>query len=253
MEKLKKVNLLKVKGLFVFMATVMFLFLMGTVPTANHRVLAAEAAVGTINVNGDGEVSAVPDIAYVSLGVTTEKSSVSEAQKSNSATMNNIVEAVKKAGIAADDIKTSNYNISPKYNYEEKTGNSTIVGYTVTSTLSVTVKNINSVGSIIDTAIANGANDANGISFGVSNYEKYYNEALKNAISNAKNKAQAMADSIDVKLSRLTKITENSSGTPNEYPVFYNSSVKFSSKDEAMTVNPGVYKIKANVSLVYEY
>jgi len=250
---LKKTNLLKVKGSFIFMSTVMFLFLMGVVPTVNHKVLAAEAAVRTINVTGEGEVSVAPDIAYVSFGVTTEKSSVGEAQKSNSATMNNIIEAIKKAGVASEDIKTSSYTISPKYNYEEKTGNSTIVGYVVASTLSVTVKNINSVGSIIDTAVENGANGSNGITFGVSDYEKYYNAALANAISNAKTKAQVIASCIDVKLSTPTKITENSSSVPTEYTFFYKSSQNSNSMDQAMTVESGSYKIKANISLVYEY
>lgn len=255
---MKKINLLKTKGSCVFLFAVMFFSLMGVVPTANHRVLAAEvatseAAARTINVNGDGEVSVVPDIAYVSLGVTTEKTSVGEAQKSNSTTVNNIITAIKKAGVAGEDIKTSNYTISPKYNYEEKTGNSTIVGYTVTTILSVTVKNINSVGNIIDTAIINGANNSNGITFGVSDYEKYYNTALTKAILNAKAKAQVIASSIDVKLSTPAKITENSSGVPTEYPVFYNSSLKGSISDQGMTVETGVYKIKANVSLVYEY
>lgn len=252
---MKSINLLKAKWSFVFMSVATFLFLMAIVPTANYKVLAAEdkMAARTINVNGDGEVSVTPDIAYVSLGVTTEKSSVGEAQKSNSDTMNNVIAAIKKAGVSSENIKTSNYSISPKYNYEDKTGKSTIVGYTVTSTLSVTVKNISSVGSIIDTAISNGANSSNGVAFSVSDYGKYYNVALTNAISNAKAKAQVVAGCIDVKLSNPAKITENSSGVPVEYPVFYNAAVKDSSAGRGMTIETGTYKIKANVSLVYEY
>lgn len=254
----KKVNLLKAKWSFLCMTAVMFLLFIGLVPTSNYKVLAAEAntsevAARTINVNGDGEISVAPDIAYVSFGVITEKSSVAEAQINNSATANNIIADIKKAGVASEDIKTSNYTISPKYNYDEKTGNSTVVGYIVTSTLSVTVKNISSVGSVIDTAITNGANNSNGITFGVSNYEKYYNMALANAISNAKSKAQAIAACIDVKLSIPTKITENSSGVPTEYPVFDNAPTKSISGGQDMTIEPGTYKVKANVSLVYEY
>lgn len=253
----KNINQLKTKWSFTFMTAVVFLFLMGIVPTGNYKVLAAEnktsEAAKTINVNGDGEVSVSPDIAYVSLGVTTEKSSVDEAQKNNSTTMNNVIAAIQKVGIASEDIKTSNYTISPKYNYDDKTGNSTIVGYTVTSTLSVTVKDISSVGSVIDTAITNGANNSNGVTFGVSDYAKYYNIALTNAISNAKAKAQAMADCINVQLSIPTKITENSSGVPAEYPVPYNTSTKSSLGGQDMTVATGTYEVKANVSLVYEY
>lgn len=255
---MKNTNLLKSKLTFTFMTTVMALFLIAMVPSTNYKVLAAgekasEASARTINVTGEGEVSAVPDIAYVSLGITTEKTSVVEAQKNNSDTMNKIIDGIKKSGVASEDIKTAKYDISPKYNYEDKTGNRTLVGYTVTSILNVTVKNTSSVGSIIDTAIANGANTSNGVTFGVSDYQKYYNMALKNAISNAKSKAQVIGSCIDVKLSNPTKITENSRGVPTEYPVLYNSAGKSSSREDSMSVEVGTYKINANVSLVYEY
>lgn len=254
---MKDINVLRKKLSFVFATTVVLVFLMGMIPIANYKVLAAEdkiseAEARTINVNGDGEVNAVPDVAYVSLGVTTEKSNVAEAQKNNSAAINNVIEAIKKAGVESENIKTSNYTISPKYNYEDKTGNGTLVGYTITSTLSITVKNINSVGNIIDTAIANGANDSNGITFGVSDYQKYYNAALKNAILNAQVKGQTVADSINVKLSTPVKIIENSSSSPIEYPVFYEKNASASSSQD-MTVEKGTYKIKANVSLIYSY
>lgn len=252
---MKSINLLKTKWSFVVMSVVTILFLMAIVPTTNHKVFAAEdkTAARTINVNGDGEVSVTPDIAYVSLGVTTENSSVDEAQKSNSATMNNVIAAVKKAGVAGEDMKTSSYSISPKYSYDDKTGKSTIVGYTVTSNLSIAIKKINSVGSIIDTAISNGANNSNGVTFGVSDYAKYYNMALVNAISNAKAKAQVVAGCIDVKISTPTKITENSNGVPVDYPIMYDLAAKNSSAGQGMTLEVGTYKVKANVSLVYEY
>lgn len=255
---MKNINVLKAKLSFAFITAAMFLLLIGIVSATSYKVLAAEvitseSKASTINVSGDGEVSVAPDIAYVSFGVLTENASVGEAQKYNSSTMNNIIDNLKKAGVASEDIKTSGYSISPKYNYDNKTGNSTIAGFIVTNNLNVTVKDINSVGSIIDTAILNGANNSNGVTFGVSDYEKYYNIALKNAISNAKAKAETIASCIDLKLSIPTKITENSSGVPSEYPVSYNSPTKVISGDEGMNVEVGTCKIKANVSLVYEY
>lgn len=256
---MKGINLLKKKWSLIFMSTAIFLFLFGAIPTSNCKVLAAEdtanvVSTRTINVTGDGEVNVVPDIAYLSLGVTTENSTVDGAQKNNSTAMNKVIEAIKKAGVASEDIKTSNYSINPKYNYDDKTGTSIIIGYTINSTLNVTVKNIASVGNIIDTAIANGANNSNGVIFGVSNYEKYYNTALTNAILNAKSKAQAIATALDVKLSTLTTITENSSGIPIEYPIFYDSaSSKNSGGSGGTAIETGVYKIRANVSLVYQY
>ncbi|UZQ50145.1 SIMPL domain-containing protein [Clostridium kluyveri] len=251
MLTLKGINLLKRKWSLIFMSTIMFLLLFGAISASNYKVLAAETR--TINVTGDGEVNVVPDIANLSLGVTTEDSTIDKAQQNNSAAINKVVEAIKAAGVAAEDIKTSNYYINPKYNYNEETGISTIIGYTVDSTLNVTVKNIASVGTVIDTAVANGANNSNGVTFGVGDYEKYYNKALTNAILNAKAKAQAIADALDVKLSTLTTITENSNGIPGEYPIFYDSSSVKNSGGQGTTIETGLYKIKANVSLVYQY
>lgn len=248
---MKGINLLKRKGSLIFMGTLTFLFLFAAISASNYKVLAAETK--TINVTGDGEVNVVPDIANLSLGVTTEDSTVDKAQKNNSAAINKIVEAIKAAGVAAEDIKTSNYSINPKYNYNEETGVSTIIGYTVDSTLSVTVKNIESVGNIIDIAVANGANNSNGVTFGVGDYEKYYNKALANAIVNAKAKAQSIADALNVKLSTLITVTENSNGIPSEYPIFHDLSSVKNSGGQGTTIETGLYKIKANVSLVYEY
>lgn len=254
-------NLLKAKRTFVLALSTTFLLSVSMASVEPIRAFAAEnttnnaAESRTINVSGNGEVNATPDIAYITLGVITEKTTVSEAQSANTAAMNSIIDAIKKAGIASEDIKTSNYNISPKYNYEDKTGNSTVVAYTVSNTLKVTVKDISKAGSIIDLAVENGANISNGISFGVSDYEKYYNMALADAIKNAKDKAEVIANAINVSLSSPVKIVENSSGVQNENTVYFNASMKAANAAGAggTSVESGTYKIKANVSLVYEY
>jgi uncharacterized protein YggE len=256
---LKTRNLLKSKLSFIFIFTVAFTFSIGLCSGTGSKVLAAddkisESTAKTINVTGNGEINATPDIAYVSLGVITEKNAVSEAQNENSNTMNKIIDGVKKQGIQSEDIKTINYSISPKYNYDNKTGNNTLVGYTVLNTLSVTVKDITKVGTIIDSAVANGANNSNGVSFGVSDYQKYYNMALKNAISNAAATAQVIASSIGVTISTPIKITEDSSSIPNQYPVYFDGADKNSTVGQSsMSVETGTYKIKASVSLVYQY
>lgn len=252
-------NLLKSKLTLIFIFTVVFTFLVGLSSGTASKVLAAddkisESTAKTINVTGTGEVNATPDIAYVSLGVITEKNTVSEAQNENSNAMNKIIDGVKKQGIQSEDIKTTNYSISPKYNYDNKTGNSTFAGYTVLNNLSVTVKDITKVGTIIDSAVANGANNSNGVSFGVTDYEKYYNMALKNAISNAAARAQVIASSIGVTVSTPIKVTEDSSAIPNQYPTYDGAAKNNSMSGQAsMSVETGTYKIKASVSLVYQY
>lgn len=252
-------NLLKSKFLSIFVFTFAFTlcFSLGAV-----KALAADSSTGisasakTINVTGNGEVTATPDIAYLSLGVLTEKATITEAQSLNSTAMNNVISAIKNAGIKDEDIKTSDYNISPKYNYDKNSGASTLAGYTVSNTLNVTVKDISKVGKIIDTAVANGANTSNSITFGISDYKKYYNMALQNALSDAQGKAQTISSFLNVKLTTPVTITENSSGVPNNYPIYpieLASKMDSVSSSASTTIQAGTYKIKANVSLTYQY
>jgi uncharacterized protein len=250
---MKTNTVLKSKWTFIFVIAAAFLLLFQLVAS---RSLAADVttankdATRSINIIGDGEISATPDIAYLFLGVTTDKATTTEALKANSTSMDNIIAAIKKAGLKDEDIKTSNYSLNPKYDYDKSTEKSILVGYTVSNTLNVTVKDISKVGQIIDTAVASGANISNGVSFGISDYGKYYNMALVSALSNAQSKAQAIANSLGIKLTIPAKITENSSSAPNNYPMAINAKLEAA---DSTSIQAGTYKVKANVNLVYEY
>lgn len=240
--------LLKPKWSFIFVAALAFILCFHF---ESFKVFAATASSArTINVSGEGKVTAVPDTACLSLGVVTEKSTTAEAQNTNSIAMNNVIDAVKKAGIKDENIKTTDYSIYPKYNYDETAKVNTIVGYTVSNTINITVKDISKAGQIIDAAVKNGANACNSVSFEVSDYGKYYNMALQNALSNAQSKAKTISDFLKIKLKAPVTITENSSGISKIYPAALNST---SSSSASASIQAGTYEIKANVSLVYEY
>lgn len=251
---MKTNNLLRSRWSFIFAFAFVFIlsFQFGV-----SKVLAADPTATdnarTINVTGDGEVTANPDISYLYLGVTTDKPTTIEAQSANSNAINNIIAAIKKDDIKDEDIKTADYSINPKYDYDKTTGASVLVGYTVSNTLKITVKDISKDGQIIDTAVKNGANISNRISFGISNYGKYYNMALQNALSNAQSKAQSISSFLGVKLSTPVKITENSSGTPDDSPVPLDVKSIANTSSDSTSIEAGTYKVKANVSLVYQY
>jgi len=253
---MKTISPLKSKWSFILVFSFAFLL---SFQLGSSKVLAADSSAATtittrtINITGDGETTATPDIAYLFLGVTTDKPTTTEAVSANSISINNVIAAIKKEGINDVDIKTTNYSINPKYNYDKTTGASILVGYTVSNTLSVTVRDIGSVGRIIDIAIANGSNTSNGVSFGISDYEKYYNMALLNALANAQGKAQVVSNFLNMKLTTPVKITENSSGVPNDYPISMNSKFEPPTSSASTSIQVGTYKIKANVSIVYEY
>lgn len=206
----------------------------------------------TINVSAQGKVSATPDIAYVTLGVVTEDVDAKAAQRSNATSMDKVVSQIKASGVKSEDIKTVSYSIYPKYDYDQKTGLSKIVGYSVNNSVQVTVRDITKAGSIIDLAADNGVNTSNSISFGFSDPDKYYNQALKKAVEAAKLKAVTLAAPFGITLKIPVSISESGGYTPvNNYPMY---DAKAMSAEAAPTpVQAGTTEITANVSLVYEY
>lgn len=253
---MKTNNLLKSRWSFIFAFAAAFIlffnFGASKVLAADSSAITADSS-RTINVTGSGEITVTPDIAYLYLGVVTEKLTTMEAQSANSTAMNTIIAAIKKEGIKAEDIKTNDYSINPKYDYDKNTGRSSIVGYTVSNILKVTVKDIMKVGQVIDIAVKNGANTSNSISFGISDYDTYYNKALLKALSNAQGKAQAISSFLAVKLTTPVKIIENSNGIPNDYPISFNGKLESAASSDSTSLQAGVYKVKADVSLVYQY
>lgn len=205
----------------------------------------------TINVSGQARVSVAPDIAYITLGVVTENKDAKAAQKENAAAMDKVIAAIKASGVKSEDIKTVNYSINPKYNYEEKTGTSNIVGYSVNNSVNVTVRDIQKAGSIIDVAAESGVNASSSISFAISNYEEYYNEALKNAVIAAKKKAVTIAGAMGLNLKAPISINEGGGYSPLYNYATYD--MKAEMAGAATPVQAGSIEITANVNVVYEY
>lgn len=205
----------------------------------------------TINVSGQAKVSASPDIAYITLGVITEDKDAKTAQKANAAAMDKVIAAIKTSGVKSDDIKTVNYTIYPKYDYIEKTGSSTINGYSVNNSVSVTVRDLTKTGNIIDAAADSGVNVSSSISFDLSNYEKYYNDALKNAVLAAKKKAGTVADALGVTLKAPISVSEGGGYSPLRNYATYDMKAELA--NAATPIQAGSLEITANVSIVYEY
>jgi uncharacterized protein YggE len=205
----------------------------------------------TINVSGQSKVSATPDFATITLGVVTEDKDAKTAQKANAASMDKVIDSIKALGISEDDIKTVNYSINPKYDYNKTTGVSSIIGYSVSNNVSVTVKDIDKTGSVIDAAADSGVNTSSSISFGISNYEDYYNTALKNAVLAAKKKANTVADALDVKLK--DPITVNEGGGYNPLTNYAVYDMRAEGLNAATPIQAGSIEITAYVSIVYEY
>jgi uncharacterized protein YggE len=200
----------------------------------------------SITVSAQGTVKVMPDVAYVTVGVTTQDADMQKAQDNNAQTMNAMYEALKGAGLADDDIRTTQYNAYPIYDYSSETKK--IMSYEVTNQVELTIKDINRVGEIIDIAVNNGANTTNSISFGLLDEQSSYNDALKLAVDAAKAKAETLAEAGGVKIIGTLQMAENSIGGQ-----IYREYAEAAVEDTGSTpISTGDLEIQANVTVVYE-
>ena len=177
--------------------------------------LPAFADEGVISVTGIGEISAAPDTAYVSSGVTSQGATAREALDANSAAMEQLIATLKEAGIAERDIQTSNFSVNPNYVYSDARdaeGYSQpprIDGYQVSNTVTVRIRDLDSLGQVLDQQVSVGANTINGISFAVEDTTALEDEARKAAFADARRKAELYAETAGEDLGDVVSITEN--------------------------------------------
>lgn len=160
----------------------------------------------TMTLTGQGQVTAVPNIAIIHLGVITTGENLRVIQEDNARITQSIIQSLQRMGVS--DIKTFQYSIDRVYDYEN--GRQIDKGYSVRNILEIRTSNLDRVGSIIDTAVDAGANAVELISFDVSNREYYYQQALNIAIMNAMQKAKSIAMNIGISADPVPiKIVEN--------------------------------------------
>lgn len=171
----------------------------------------------TIMVSGKGEVYIKPDIATISFGVTAESLDIGKAQTESATKINAIVAELKKLGIEEKDIKTTNYNMYPRYEYQKTSvmypydsGKQILAGYVVTQGITVKVRDLPKAGEILASLGELGATDISGLSFTVDNDDAVKAQARAAAIADAKAKAEVMAKALGVRLVKVTAFTEDS-------------------------------------------
>lgn len=168
----------------------------------------------TMAMTGHGEVTAAPDTALITSGVTTEGETARDALDANTKAMSQLIETLKAANIATRDIQTSNFSVNPNYVYsDERDANGytkppKIMGYQVSNTVTVRVRDLPALGTILDKAVSVGANTVNNIAFSVADPSKLYDEARKAAFADARDKADLYAEAAGVSLDRILNISE---------------------------------------------
>jgi uncharacterized protein len=202
-------------------------------------------------VAGSGSVTVTPDIVNLNLGVRSQETTVGAAQAKAATAMSQIMNVLKANNIADKDIQTVQFNINPVYNYDNKTMQSIVIGYSVNNIVNVKIRNLNNVGKIIDAVADAGGNLTviNSISFAVDNPEQYYTEARQKAMNDAQTKAQQLATLGGITLGKPIYISENS--VSSNQSVYYDAREASGASVPTTAISAGEAEITVNVQVVY--
>jgi hypothetical protein len=207
----------------------------------------------TIAVTAEGKVTAIPDVGLISLAVESRGAKVSSVQTDNTKKINDIIAFLKGLGVEAKDLRTSQYNLSPIYSYDPKTGQQNLDGYSLHQTVEVKIRQLDKVGDILAGSLERGANQVGQLSFTIDDQDKLQQEARLKAIAKARAKAEDLAQAAGVRLGRVRSFSENIN-TPSPYPMYYarDMAVGLESKAAAPAIETGSQDIVVNVSLSFE-
>jgi hypothetical protein len=217
---------------------------------SSRSTIAADASTApehTVDVTGAGDVSVTPDVADIVLGVSLQRPTVAGAQSAAATAMGAVVASVEKDGVDDKDIVTINLSLSPVYDYSSSTPR--LVAQQFTNTVRVTVRNLKSVATVIDDAIAAGATTVGGISFRLNDPKMAQAQARALAMADARAKADALTAAAGVSIKGVASITETTIQTT---PVPYNYSLDAAKAASASTpIQTGTTDIVVQVSVSY--
>ena len=221
------------------------------------------SASNTISVSGEGEVFAVPDIANINFSVREEGKTVADTQKKVSAKIDTALSFLKNSGIEEKDIKTISYNAYPKYEYQASgsvpaiyppiPGKQVLVGYEVSQTISVKVRNTDKAGTILEGLAKAVITEISGPNFEIDDEEALKLDARKKAIIDAREKAEVLANDLGISLVRIVGFSEG-----GNYPIYYSKSMEMSDVGRGSGITPspelpkGENKISSTVTITYE-
>lgn len=218
------------------------------------KVYADEVQRNIINVVGKGELSITPDIAYLSIGVTSQADTAQAAQKANAAKMKKLNDLLKNTWKIADkDIKSTQFYVQPNYTYTEKEGQK-VKGYNANHTIEVTYRDLTKIGELLDAASSAGANNIDNIRFSIENPDQYETQVIEKAMANATLKANAIAKAANRQLGTVLVVSQGDSGNSIVYAQTEMLMSAKASMDSAASsaVEAGEVKVSTQLSVQYE-
>lgn len=203
----------------LFIVSVFFVILSVNEIRKGAYIGQADDVQNTISVSGSGEATAIPNSARFTVGVSNEAETVEEAQAQSTEAINEIISYLEESGVAEENVKTISYNVSPRYEYIEQRvgqprGERQLAGYEVSQRLEVTVEDTDQAGELLSGVGSRGADNVSSLQFVVDDEESVQREARVNAIADARENAEALADALGVSLDRVVGYNEQGGVSP---------------------------------------
>ncbi len=221
--------------------------LMVSLPALAETEAYPAAPGATITVTGSAAVTLQADYAQVSVGVSTSAKTVEAASRENNAAIHAVIDALKLAGVAEEDIATNSYSVHTEYDYS--TGVSVMSGYNVTNQLTVIIRDMEHIGATLDKATAAGANSIYNIEFLSTQADAAQDEATVYAVQDAMRKADLLATAAGLNVGSILSIEETTSGYYLS-PRMYDS--KMAVMETSNSILPNDASVTASVTIVFE-
>ena len=212
---------------------------------------AQTVAAPTVALSVEGRVAQAPDIVDISGGVVTSAPTAAAALADNATRMTAVVAAVRKAGIADRDIQTSGLSLQPQYKYANNEA-PVLTGYQATNTISIRVRKIDDAGKLIDTLVAQGANQISGPTFGIDKADAALDSARAQAVATGRTRADLYAKAAGLRVRRLVSISEGGAVEPGPRPMVMMARADKIGAAPPTPVAPGEVELSITVQMAYE-
>jgi len=214
---------------------------------AGHHLMAHGPV---LNLSAYGETKVAPDMATISTGVVTEAPTAVEAMAQNRARMTQVIAALRRQGVAERDIQTSGLNLNPVYTYRENLPPE-LRGYQASNQVTVIVYDLDRLGQAVDAVVSSGANQVNGISFGLRDPQTAEDAARMEAVRRLQAKAELYARATGMRLKGLRMLSEGGGyAAPPPMPLMRMQAE--AAADASTPVAPGRLTLRVDVQGVYE-
>lgn len=235
-------------GAILGLALAFYAIAAGIVKAREYHTIGAAPVQRTLTVSGTGKMRAAPDLAMLSAGVQLKASLASEAQTKANEKMATVLAALRRVGIADKDLQTSNYSVNPRYDYFSDKPR--LVGYEASQQVEVRIRDLDHVDAVLDALRMSDATNVSALQFTIDDPETLRAEVRKEAIADARARAQAIADALGVRLGSATRFNDSAGGFSP--PIFMEHAMgSGGAPDEKADIQTGENEIRVDVTVTY--